>query len=294
MLAGLTGKHIAMTGRLGGGPALGPKCVRSTVTRETTDMASRPPPRQVPPPERREGEDRRSTYARFIPGEELQGAKAWNLHNLGGTTAPTPFTPNKPPPPPAAPVQPPPPPEPSLQEQLHAARQTGYQDGYRDGMAALDAFKHSFAQQISAQVGTLVHNFDAELRSLEDEMAASVARIAVELARQVVRSELVQRPELIARVAHDAVEALQLSARHVRVRVHPDDYPLVKDGAGEELQAREAQLIPDPEVPRGGVKVDADVASVDATMASRWLQAVSAIGQSAIWEDRRGGEDDDA
>ncbi|MEO6277100.1 FliH/SctL family protein [Roseateles sp.] len=257
-------------------------------------MATRPPPRQVPPPERREGDDRRGTYARFIPGEELHGAKAWSLDNLGGN-APAPFSPARPaaPAPAAAPVQPPPPPEPSAQEQLNAARQTGYQDGYRDGMAALDAFKHSFAQQISAQVGVVVKNFDAELQALEGDMATSLARIAVELARQVVRSELTQRPELIARVAHDAVEALQLSARHVRVRVHPDDFPLVQEGAGAELQAREAQLIPDAEVARGGVKVDADVASVDATIAARWLQAVSAIGQKSIWEDRRGGEDDD-
>jgi flagellar assembly protein FliH len=132
-----------------------------------------------------------------------------------------------------------------------------------------------------------VRNFDAEMQSLEGDMAQAVARIAVELARQVVRTELQQNPELIARVAHDAVEALQLSARHVRVRVHPDDYPLVKDGAGEEMQAREAQLIPDADVARGGVKVDADIASVDATIASRWQQAVSSIGQQSIWEDRR-------
>ena len=255
---------------------------------------SRQPPRQVPPPDRRES-DRRGSYARFIPGEEVQGAKAWNLDNLGNT-APSPFAPMRPgtppaPPPAAAPVEAPPPPDPSVQEQLHAARQTGYQDGYRDGMAALDAFKHSFAQQISAQVGTVVKNFDAELQALEGEMAGAIARIAVELARQVVRSELAQRPELIARVAHDAVEALQLSARHVRVRVHPDDYPLVRDGAGEEMQAREAQLIPDAEVARGGVKVDADVASVDATIAARWQQAVSAIGQTSIWEDRRTDEE---
>jgi flagellar assembly protein FliH len=256
-------------------------------------MATRPPPRQVPPPERRENE-RRSTYARFIPGEELHGAKAWSFDNLGGK-APGPFSPTKQaaPAPAAPPAEPPPPPEPSVQELLHAARQAGYQDGYRDGMAALDAFKHSFAQQISAQVGQVVKNFDAEMQALEGDMAQSVARIAVELARQVVRSELAQRPELIARVAHDAVEALQLSARHVRVRVHPDDFPLVQEGAGPELQAREAQLIPDPEVARGGVKVDADVASVDATLSARWLQAVSAIGQTSIWEDRRGGEDDD-
>lgn len=256
-------------------------------------MATRPPPRQVPPPDRREG-DRRGTYARFIPGEELQGAKAWSMSNLGGVTAPSPFSPAKTPPPAAAaPVEPPPPPEPSVHELVHAARQSGYQDGYRDGMAALDAFKQSFAQQMSRQIGALVENFDTEMRALEDDMAQTVARIAVELARQVVRSELQQRPELIARVAHDAVEALQLSARHVRVRVHPDDYPLVRDGAGEELQAREAQLIPDADVPRGGVKVDADIASVDATIATRWQQAVSAIGQSSIWEDRRGGADED-
>lgn len=258
----------------------------------------RQPPRQVPPPDRREG-DRRGSYARFIPGEELQGAKAWNLDNLGGNTAPSPFAPMRPGAQPAAPspaatapVQPPPPPEPSVHEQLHAARQSGYQDGYRDGMAALDAFKQSFAQQMSKQIGALVTGFDTEMRALEDEMAAAVARIAVELARQVVRTELEQRPELIAHVAHDAVEALQLSARHVRVRVHPDDFPLVQDGAGRELEAREAQLIPDPEVARGGVKVDADIASVDATIATRWQQAVSAIGQQSIWENRRGPDDD--
>ncbi|MDR7334972.1 FliH/SctL family protein [Roseateles asaccharophilus] len=260
-------------------------------------MVTRQPPRQVPPPDRREGE-RRGSYARFIPGEEVQGAKAWSLDHLGDTPA-SPFAPMRPGTPAAQPpataataAEPPPPPEPDLQEQLHAARQGGYQDGYRDGMAALDAFKHSFAQQVSAQVGQLVKNFDAEMQALEGDMAQTVARIAVELARQVVRSELEQRPELIARVAHDAVEALQLSARHVRVRVHPDDYPLVREGAGTEMQAREAQLIPDPDVARGGVKVDADIASVDATIATRWQQAVSAIGQPAIWEDRRGSDDE--
>jgi len=253
-------------------------------------MATRPPPRQVPPPERREG-DRRGTYARFIPGEEVQGARSWNLDNLGGAAAPSPFTQAKPAAA-AAPVEPPAAPEPDQQELLHAARQAGYQDGYRDGMAALDAFKHSFAQQITAQVGQLVKNFDAEMQALEGDMAQSVARIAVELARQVVRSELSQNPELIARVAHDAVEALQLSARHVRVRVHPDDFPLVQEGAGREMQAREAQLIPDAEVARGGVKVDADIASVDATIATRWQQAVSSIGQQSIWQDRRQDEEE--
>ncbi|MFN3860338.1 MAG: FliH/SctL family protein [Roseateles sp.] len=252
-------------------------------------MATRQPPRQVPPPAPRGGE-RRGSYARFIPGEELQGARSWHFDNLGGAPAPSPFAPAKAAPAPA-PVEPPPPPAPDVNELLHAARQSGYQDGYRDGMAALEAFKHSFAQQISAQVGQLVQSFDAELLALEGEMAQALGRIAVELARQVVRSELTQNPALIARVAHDAVEALQQSARHVRVRVHPDDYALVQQGAGNELSAREAQLVPDPDVARGGVKVDADIASVDATIETRWQQAMASIGQQSIWEDRRGADE---
>ncbi|MDC8773810.1 FliH/SctL family protein [Roseateles albus] len=254
------------------------------------------PPRQVPAPERREGDERRGSYARFIPREELQGFAAWNPDSLQGAmnarqppiSAPSPATAataaaqakqNAPAPAPE--------PEPSLQEQLHAARQAGYQDGYRDGLSALDAFKHSFAQQMTAQIGTLVRSFDADFRALEDEMAQALARSAVELARQVVRSEIRQRPEHIAKVAHDAVEALQLSARHVRVRVNPSDYPLVIEGAGEEMRAREAQVLPDPEVPRGGCKVDSDISSVDASLATRWQQAVASMGQASLWEDRR-------
>ncbi|MDC6170735.1 FliH/SctL family protein, partial [Paucibacter sp. XJ19-41] len=188
---------------------------------------------------------------------------------------------------PAAAPAPPPTPEPRIEELLHAARQSGYQDGYRDGMAALDAFKKSFAQQMSAQLGTLVKSFDGEFRALEDQMAEALAAMAVELARQVLRSEIQQRPEHIAQVAHDAVEALQMSARHVRVRVNPDDLPLVLEGAGEEMKAREAQVLPDPEVPRGGCKVESDIGSVDATLAARWLQVTGAMGQSTLWEDRR-------
>ncbi|MEH0168625.1 FliH/SctL family protein [Paucibacter sp. JuS9] len=253
-------------------------------------------PRQVPPPERRTGEERRETYARFIPREELSGFAAWSPDALSGKPANPRGGPgvSAPAAAPAPAAVPPAPPEPDLHEQLHAARQAGYQDGYRDGMAALDAFKHSFATQMSAQIGKLVSGFDAELLELEGQMSETLARCAVELARQVVRSELKQNPELIARVAHDAVEALLLSARHVRVRVNPADLPLVQDGAGEEMRAREAQVIPDPEVARGGCKVDSDISSVDATMATRWQQAVAAMGQSSLWEDRRGGTAGDA
>jgi len=82
------------------------------------------------------------------------------------------------------------------------------------------------------------------------------------------------------------VEALLLSARHVRVRVHPSDLHLVQEGAGEEMRAREAQIIPDDSVERGGCRVDSDISSVNASIALRWSQAVGALGQAVPWHDK--------
>src|SRR5688572_9909200 len=145
-------------------------------------------------------------YGRFIPREELQGFAAWTPGAIDGGAARA----SEPPPPPNAE---------EIRKLVHAARQAGYQDGYRDGLVALDNFKQSFAQQMSAQIGVLVKSFDAELGAMEREMAEAVARIATELARQVVRSELAARPELVAKVAEDAVNAVLHSARHIRISV---------------------------------------------------------------------------
>ena len=250
-------------------------------------MPLHPPPRQVPEPERREG-DRRSSYARFIPSEEMPEFAAWTPGDLAGPPVARAPISAPPPPKPAPPPVQTAPPAPNVDELTAASRQHGYQDGYRDGLAALDAFKRSFSQQMSAQIGALVGNFDADLLALEEQMADTLVRCAVELARQVVRHELQAHPELIAKVAHDAVEALQLSARHVRVRVHPDDYPLVLAGAGEEMRARAAQVIPDPAIARGGCTIESDLGSVDATLAARWQHAAASMGQVSVWEDRRG------
>ena len=122
-------------------------------------------------------------------------------------------------------AEPPTPPKPdseAVAQQMRAARQSGYQDGYRDGLVALDSFKESFALQVGGQVTQVLASLDRELGQLEQQLAAGVARVATELARQVVRSELGLRPALVVRVAQEAVDAVLMSARHITVQVHPD------------------------------------------------------------------------
>jgi flagellar assembly protein FliH len=171
------------------------------------------------------------------------------------------------------------------QQQVAAARAQGYQDGYRDGLVALESFKESFATQTSSQMARVLQALDDDLGRLEQGLATSVARVATELARQVVRSELAVRPALVAQVAREAVNAVLMSARHITVLVHPDDHALVAQGCEEALAARGARLLAQPSVARGGCRVESDAGVIDAQVATRWTQATHALGSGVAWDD---------
>lgn len=235
-------------------------------------------PRQVPPPA---GAKPTSNYSRFIPREELSSFAAWTPGSLSGG----PDTPNTGVHRPEPPAPPAPNPADELMAQLKQVRQTGYQDGYRDGLVALDGFKQSFAAQVTAQVGAIVQGFGQQLDDLQQDMARALAVTATQLAKQMVRSELSMKPELVAVVATEAVDTLLLSARHITVHVHPDDHALVAQGAADVLSARGARLLSDPEVLRGGCLVESDIGVIDATLEARWRRVAASLGCEQEWED---------
>ncbi len=226
--------------------------------------------KNIPPPE---GSKAASAYQRFIPREELGAFASWTPGAIGpdsedGFSAQAAEPPAPPPAPSAA----------DWQARIHTARQAGYQEGYRDGLVALEGFKESFAQQATSQVGALLDAFDTQLQALDGQVARALAASAVQLARQVLRSELKTHPELVSRVAAEAVSAVMLSARQITVQVHPQDLPLVQEGAAEALALRGARLVASASIERGGVLVQSDVGSIDARIGGRWAQAAAALG----------------
>ena len=225
--------------------------------------------KNVPPPP---GSKAGNSYTRFIPREELGDFASWKPGAFADRrSGPGPTAPAAPPPP-AAPT------EAEWQQRIAAARSAGYQDGYRDGLVALEGFKQTFAQQATSQVGALLDAFDAQYAQLDAQVAQALASTAVKLARQVLRTEIEQRPEIVSLVAHEAVNAIMLSARHISVHVHPADLPLVAEGAEEALTARGARLYADNSIERGGVLVQSDVGAIDARLAARWAQAAASLG----------------
>jgi flagellar assembly protein FliH len=232
-------------------------------------------PKNIPSPN--EGA-RPGSYARFIPREELDSFAAWNPGDLAGGPVPQPNVQR------AAEEAPKVDVAAQLKARLHAARQAGYQDGYRDGLVALDGFKQSFAMQTSSQIGALLHSLGTELGGLQQDMARTLAIAATNLARRIVRTELMTQPELIATVAHEALDTLLLSARHITLRVHPDDHALVALGAAEVLAARGARLLTDAAITRGGCLVESDIGVIDASIETRWRRAAASLGCDVAWD----------
>jgi flagellar assembly protein FliH len=231
----------------------------------------------VPPP----AGSKPSVYGRFIPREELNTFAAWNPDALSGAPVneasgmprtPEPETPK------ATPAE-------LLSAKLHATRQQGYQDGYRDGMAALDAFKQSYANQLNVQFSAIAQSLTGQIDDLQQDMARALAVTATQLAKQMVRAELNTRPELVAAVANEALEALLLSAKHITVRVHPSDMDFVVQGAAEVLAARGGRVVSDATVSPGGCLVESDIGVIDASMQARWRRAAAAVGCDQSWDE---------
>ncbi|MET0348328.1 MAG: FliH/SctL family protein [Rhizobacter sp.] len=248
------------------------------------------PSRPAPPPPNRGGEPAKSTsYGRFIPREELSSFAAWNIGSLDGAAPADKGVQRPAPPEPEAPSH-----EEQLAEASGAARKAGYQDGYRDGLVALEGFKQSYATQITAQLAAVTQSYMEQLDALQQQMARALAVSATHLARQMVRSEIEQRPEVVTAVAQEAVDTLLLSARHITLRVNPDDVALVSQGAADVLAARGARIVSDGSVLRGGCLVESDIGVIDASIETRWRRAAATLGCDATWNEAPAPEDTDA
>ena len=236
--------------------------------------------RSGPPPAAAAATGKGSVYSRFIPREELQSFAAWEPGDIADAEVEPPAAAgtraaNRESARVEAAAQ--------LAEQVRVARQAGYQDGYRDGLVALEGFKQSFAHQATLQIGALLQSTGSQLDALQQLMADTIAATAVNLARQVVRAELRAHPHAVVSVAREALDTLLLSARHITLRVHPDDHPLVADGAGDVLAARGARLVADPAITRGGCLVESSIGHIDASVETRWRRAAATLGRDDPW-----------
>jgi flagellar assembly protein FliH len=172
-----------------------------------------------------------------------------------------------------------------------AARQEGYAQGHAEGLAA----GHDAGYQDGLQTGRaeaaaeLTHlqniatTFGNAVTEADEAIANDVLELALHLARNMVRTSLEVRPELILAVVREAIDYLPTLQQPAVLTLHPEDALIVRSSIGHELDKSGWRIVEDGGIARGGCRVDTASNQIDAQIASRWQRLTHALGKNLDW-----------
>jgi flagellar assembly protein FliH len=159
-----------------------------------------------------------------------------------------------------------------LQQQ---ARDEGHAAGYNEGKARAAAEANQLHQILSG--------LQQELDRFDETVTQEVLALAIDLARQILCQALRVRPELIVPVVEKALRCLPQFNQPAHVLVHPEDASIIRAHMGERLEHAEWKIVEDPQIARGGCRIETANGQIDATLATRWQQVLAALGQTSEW-----------
>lgn len=171
-------------------------------------------------------------------------------------------------------------PDPALA--LNAIREAAHAEGYAAGLAAGQAEGKRLAEQQASRLAGLVNAFEAALSRLQDEVGTAILGLSLDVAKQVLRSELAAHPEAILPGIRETLD-LAGTSQQSQLLINPADVPLVREHLGDVLKAGQWHIIEDASIERGGCKVVTGNGSIDATLSTRWSRIAGALGSGDAW-----------
>ena len=165
------------------------------------------------------------------------------------------------------------------------AWQHGYKDGHVEGVRKGEAELAKRIAEVDVKIaaleaimGTLAKPLDEIDATIETELT----RLALAIAKHLVRRELKIDPTQIIGIIRHTLGLLPLSARNIRIHLHPDDAAIVRERLARATGEQEWQLAEDPLMARGGCRLTTDNSSVDA----RFEASVAVVMSGLLGEDR--------
>jgi flagellar assembly protein FliH len=156
----------------------------------------------------------------------------------------------------------------------------GYAEGREAGLAAAAQEQQSGLAEIDRRVqhlGSILEFMAKPIAEVDDQVQRQLALLAGAIARQVVRREIKLQPDDIVGLIRDTVALLPVTAREVRVHLHPEDAKLVRSRLTEVASERAWSIAEDPLLPRGGCRVSSENSTIDAQVEQRLGAAIAAV-----------------
>jgi flagellar assembly protein FliH len=142
-----------------------------------------------------------------------------------------------------------------------------------------EAFEQGLAEgreagrvEVKAQVerlGAMFYDLARPFENLDAEVERELLTLAMALARQIVRRELKADPTQIIGIIREAIAALPVAAREVRVHLHPEDATVVRQHLAPTESQRAWGIVEDPVMARGGCRITTATSRIDARLETR-------------------------
>jgi len=175
-----------------------------------------------------------------------------------------------------------------LAQGIADGKTTGYEEGLlqgkEEGLAqgveqGLKETRDDMTQKLNSFT-SIIELLDAPLKTMDDEVEQQLVTLAMSVAKHIVRRELKTDSSQVVAAIRQAVEVLPVSARDIRVFLHPEDAKLViatlSVDAGSEEEKR-WKIVEDATLTRGGCNIQSDQTRVDSTVETRLAAVIAQV-----------------
>jgi flagellar assembly protein FliH len=161
----------------------------------------------------------------------------------------------------------------------------GFKDGHVEGVRKGEAELAKRIAEVDVKLAALDAIMGALAKPLEDldqQVEQELTRLTLAIAKHLVRRELRMDPTQIIGIIRHTVSLLPLSARKIKIHLHPDDAQIVRTKLSRATTEQEWQLAEDPLMARGGCRLTTENSSIDA----RFEASIAAALTGLLGEDR--------
>lgn len=171
------------------------------------------------------------------------------------------------------------------QEGFEQGRQEGVIAGREAGYAEGLAQAREQGLQEAQQLHTLLENCSVSIANIEEKVGQSLLALALDIAGQVVRTTLQERPETVLAAVREVLHLNPSAGRSMRLWVHPDDMELVRLHLADELKEGHWRILSDESLTQGGCRAETPYGDIDATLETRWQRVAASLGGNRVWEE---------
>lgn len=156
------------------------------------------------------------------------------------------------------------------QSAVDQVAEKSFQKGYLKGREEAQA-------ESRQQLGSLVSELSNACKRMDETIVSDLTDLAIRIASEVVRGEMVLSESHIVRVVESSLEEFQSETRDLRIRVHPEDARILRENLNLPDEVTGVEFIEDGNLDRGACLAETRFSRMDAGVEARLRSVVAGM-----------------